>query len=144
MKQPSIQKLPVIMLIDDTPEDLYINNRVIQKFGQGNNVNQFNMATNAIAYLNDNKNIIENIPDIIFLDIRMPRMNGFEFLDEYENLPASVKTKCKVYMLSSSFDPRDIERAKSNPNVKAYFEKPLNKNVVDEIINKTETDTQSA
>ncbi len=134
METNTEQKL--VMLIDDTPEDLYINNRFLEKYGNNNSILQFNMALSAMEYLKSHQSDISKIPDIIFLDIHMPLMNGFEFLEEYEKLTLGIKSKSKVYMLTSSFDSDDIRKAKANHNVKELLEKPLNKMIVEKIINK--------
>ncbi|MCX6290217.1 MAG: response regulator [Bacteroidetes bacterium] len=125
---------PIIMLIDDTPEDLYINHRVLKKHAVYKEVIQFSMATDAILHLQNEELEHSAIPDIIFLDIHMPLMNGFEFLDAFDALPAPVKHKCKIFILSSSFDQDDIERSKNNPYVKQFFEKPLTKEVLEKVL----------
>lgn len=67
---------------------------------------------------------------ILFLDINMPTLSGWEFLDVFDNFPESIKKKFKIYMLSSSIDPADIQRAKQNSLVIDFIEKPLNKDVL--------------
>ncbi len=67
----------------------------------------------------------KEFPDIIFLDINMPRMDGWEFLQEFEKLPDTILNKCSVYMLTSSIDPNDIEKSKTYKTVKNFFSKPL-------------------
>ena len=69
-------------------------------------------------------------PQYLLLDINMPTMTGWEFLDEYEKLPAQVKQNYEVYILSSSIDERDMERARSNSNVKGYIVKPLKNTII--------------
>lgn len=133
MEQISDNKLPFIILIDDSEPDLYINSRVIKSKWAGSTTQQFSMGKEAINYLKANTDIAENIPDIILLDLNMPMMNGFEFLEEYANLSEQVKTKCKIYVLSSSFDPDDIKRASENPYVKSFVEKPINAEKINKI-----------
>jgi CheY-like chemotaxis protein len=64
-------------------------------------------------------------PLIILLDIKMPQMDGFEFLFHYDKLPDDLKKKTQIYMISSSLDPNDLKRAKENCYVKKLFSKPL-------------------
>jgi response regulator RpfG family c-di-GMP phosphodiesterase len=126
----------LIMLVDDTKEDLYINNRMINKYMANNNVLQFSMGTLAMEYLKANQENLDLIPHIIFLDIHMPQMTGFQFLEEFDNLPTPIKARTRIYMLSSTFDPDDIQNANRSPYVDHFFEKPLSKKAIEEIVMK--------
>ncbi|UPQ77996.1 response regulator [Flavobacterium azooxidireducens] len=66
----------------------------------------------------------------LFLDINMPTLSGWEFLNMFDKLSEAVKNNFQIYMLSSSIDPADIQRAKQNPLVIDFIEKPLNKAVL--------------
>jgi response regulator RpfG family c-di-GMP phosphodiesterase len=74
------------------------------------------------------------IPSVLLLDINMPTWSGWDFLDKFEKLDAQIKNQIKVYMLSSSVDPKDMEKAKVNSNVVDYIVKPLNREIVVKII----------
>ncbi len=74
-----------------------------------------------------------NLPDIIFLDINMPVVDGFVFLYEFEKLKELVRTKCKVIILSSSDNKRDIDRIVNNNYVIKFITKPLTELALDEI-----------
>src|SRR3954470_6844268 len=93
--QPTNKK---VMLIDDNETDLFIHNRVLQLSGYGNDIVSFTSALDALAYLKQNK--IETWPDIIFLDLNMPVMNGFVFLMEFNELPLADAGKCDIVILS--------------------------------------------
>ena len=67
---------------------------------------------------------------IIFLDINMPTLTGWEFLDKFERFSTLIKNQFRIYMLSSSVDPADVQRAKLNPLVTDFIEKPINKVVL--------------
>jgi CheY-like chemotaxis protein len=72
------------------------------------------------------------LPDLILLDINMPVMNGWEFLDAFQNLER--RKEVPVIMLTSSIDPQDIEKARSYKEVKGYFSKPLTNESLDQIV----------
>ena len=78
------------------------------------------------------KNILQ--PGIIFLDINMPRMNGWEFLIEYKNLPSQQKSKIVIGMLTTSMNPDDEIRAKQFPEIKAFIHKPLTIEKIKELV----------
>jgi CheY-like chemotaxis protein len=113
------------MIIDDNLTDRYIAEHYLKAVRFAANVISKSSAREALGYLKANS--AEKLPKIIFLDIRMPEMDGFEFLDEYAKLPALVNEYCTVIMLSSSNDPKDHERIKANALIKKFIDKPINK-----------------
>jgi len=138
--EKSVKPPTFIMLIDDTPEDLFISNRILEKYAVNKRIMTFNSGLPAIEYLQMYQNEMEKIPDIIFCDLHMPVMDGYQFLAAYDKLPAAVKGKCKVFILSSSSVMDDRMKLDSNRNVVRFYEKDLTKEVVEEIINKAATD----
>lgn len=118
-------KFKTVMMIDDNSIDLYITSRLIRKHNFGNEVLEYTDAREALKYLQDNINNINLLPEVIFVDIYMPLMSGFEFMEEYDKLPVTLKNYCKAYIISSSFDKREIARAENNKNVIAFQEKPV-------------------
>jgi CheY-like chemotaxis protein len=124
---PLIKKAyDIIMLVDDNPMDNFINKRLIESCGLASEVICFESAQDALLYLGTN----QKLPSLIFLDINMPGMNGFEFLEAYENLPSVIHEKCKVLMLSTSENFKDLNRANKNRFVRKFLNKPLSANVL--------------
>lgn len=114
------------MLIDEDEIDNIINQKIIESNNFSEKVMVFQTGTEALDFLRHNSKVAENLPDLIFLDINMPIMDGFQFLEEFEKLDSPILDKSKIIMLSSSISPRDIDRAASNRFVKKYLNKPLN------------------
>ena len=114
-----------ILLIDDSEVDNFINKAIISKEENISQITVMTSGIDALKYLNDIIEEPEEYPDVIFLDIKMPRMNGFEFLDEYIKLPEVLLNHSKVYILSSSIDSLDSEKSKSYSVVKKHLTKPL-------------------
>lgn len=127
---------PLIMLVDDSEIDIYINKFIFKEVSDSLEIISFTEALKALDFLIDNCENQSKIPDFIFLDIHMPIMDGFDFLDEYSNCSYNVLDKCQIYILSSSFDPVDINRATQNKFVKGYVEKPLTEEKLVNIIKK--------
>lgn len=111
------------ILIDDSSLDLFFHGRIISINGLASSVKPFNSAEEALQFLIDEN---ESLTDsIILLDLQMPGMNGFEFIDKFHLLPESLKEKIRIYMLSSTIDTRDLEKAKSSPYIIDLLAKPL-------------------
>jgi len=115
-----------VMLIDDNEIDNIINEKIIEANSFADNILVFQTGQEALDFLNSNQNDEEILPEIVFLDINMPIMDGFQFLEDFENFSETVLEKCKIIMLSSSISPKDIDRAASSKYVKKYLNKPLN------------------
>jgi CheY-like chemotaxis protein len=123
-------RYPVVMLIDDNELDNFVNKKLIENEHFAGTVQIQPSAVNALDFLNKNSGGTE-IPDLIFLDIMMPIMDGFGFLDEFEKLKDDVKKKSKIIMLSTSESFKDLNRANKNKYVYKFLNKPLSKSVLD-------------
>ncbi|MES2679642.1 MAG: response regulator [Bacteroidota bacterium] len=126
-------KLKCIMLIDDDEDDNFFHKREITDNDLADAVIVQDSATKALEYLKTKKNPLS---DLIFLDINMPRMNGWEFLTEYNKLDKELQSKAIIIMLSTSENPSDVAKAKSWDFVADYITKPLTKKLLEGVIDK--------
>lgn len=116
------------MLIDDNEIDNLINQKMVEASSIAENIYIHTGAKSAIEFLRNMQKLDladKVLPDVIFLDIDMPLMDGFQFLDEFEKLNSATKKKCKIIMLTSSINPQDLNRSKKYQYVKLYLNKPL-------------------
>lgn len=123
-----------ILLVDDNPA---INALHLMTIKASKICKEINIATDgekALSHLKDLKLNSHSKPDIIFLDINMPRMNGFEFLEKYKLLAENLKSKV-VVILTTSSNPDDKEKAKQYKDVTAFRSKPLTVEMVVEFVN---------
>ena len=114
-----------VLLIDDNDIDLKINSKIINLSNFFQDIVLCQSGVEAIMYIKKNLNEPELLPDFILLDIQMPEMNGFEFLELYKKLPQSFLENCKLAILSSTLDFGDIKKAEANPLVIKLLKKPL-------------------
>lgn len=109
------------IVIDDSKIDLFLIEKVIATNHPGAHITKFDRPADSLTYIKTT----DNLPAIIFLDIQMPVMNGFDWLDEFEKLDDTIKNKYTIFILTSSSNPSDYNRGKSNRNVKDVLIKPL-------------------
>lgn len=131
-----MKKVNAILLIDDNEADNEFHKRAILKSGVCTNIEVANGGQKALDYLKKCGDNDITPPELIFLDINMPGMNGFEFLEEYHRLDAKLKSKMVVFMLTSSLMPEDKAKAKNSGEVSDFLNKPLTAQTVTSIVEK--------
>ena len=118
-----------VMLIDDNEIDNLINQKMIEAANIADHIYIHTGARSAIEFLRNIEGLEADVqkilPEVIFLDIDMPLMDGFQFLDEFEKLSESSKNHCKIVMLTSSINPQDVNKSQKYSYVKKYINKPL-------------------
>ena len=122
------RKYKRVLLVDDNEIDNFTHEKILEKAGFAEGVAICDSGQDALEYLQ--KTTFDELPDIIFLDIMMPVMDGFSFLDKFDTLPGEIRKKCKVIMLSSSESFRDLNRANRNIYVAKFLNKPLTEAVL--------------
>ena len=122
-----------VLLIDDNHIDNLINRKILDNAMYAENIIVIDSPQEAFDFLRQSLATGENIPEIIFLDLRMPVMNGFEFLKSLLELPELKPNLFKIFVLSSSLDPKDINRIKENHLVSRFIGKPLTNQILEEI-----------
>ena len=133
MKTEIQPKFETVMIIDDNTIDLYVASRMITKNNFGKKVLQYSAAAEALKYLQDNQDNFSELPQVIFVDIYMPVMSGFEFMEAYDKLSPALKKYCKAYIISSTIDNEDIVRSRIDNNVVSFQVKPITKEFLDRI-----------
>ncbi|MCX6199770.1 MAG: response regulator [Bacteroidetes bacterium] len=126
------RKLKRVLLVDDDAN--HIQERLIKKHGFAENIDKVWNGIEALEYLNRCVAQHDPLPEIIFLDLNMPKMDGWAFLEKYSQLGVEVKKKIELIILTSSINPDDAERASRNPEVKGYKNKFLDKQQLEEIL----------
>ena len=122
-----------ICLIDDDRIYQFTAKRIIELVNPLQKVLVFSNGKEAIDFFSQQTLSNEHLPDVIFLDINMPVMNGWEFLEAYSNVKSGLEKEICIYMVSSSVDEKDKIRSKSF-DVKDFIEKPIDKETMVEIL----------
>ena len=127
-------KLKTILLVDDDEATNFINTLAIKQADCAENIVIKENGISALEYLTTSQDGIYPQPDLIFLDINMPAMDGWEFLEEYGKLKSNQLAKTVIVMLTTSLNPDDKSKAKVIPLIADFMSKPLTKEKLENIL----------
>jgi len=119
------------ILIDDSDIDLFIQRRFLEVYHFSDTLVLYNSAEEALGWLKEMKG--EAAPDVIFLDLNMPEIDGFSFLKDFKSLPQEILDKCKIVVLTSSNSAKDREQAFSFNNVIQFITKPIKQSDIEDL-----------
>ncbi|HUB60884.1 MAG TPA: response regulator [Puia sp.] len=126
--------MKTIFLIDDDPVFVYLTKKIICSINGGCAIREFADGELAIEQLRKIFSDSASLPDIIFVDLSMPVMDGWEFLDEYTQLQPKLSKPIELFIVSSSISPQEVERSKTYPSVSDFLIKPVAKGKIAEIL----------
>ncbi|EMO53582.1 response regulator [Leptospira noguchii] len=138
------KKLKCILLIDDNQDDNFFHERVIYKGNYAEKVITKQSGQEALLFLKNKSKNIEPFPNLIFLDINMPGMNGWEFLEEYRKLDQELQTSTLIIMLTTSDNPDDKNKFSQFGSSSDFKTKPLTNAMIDEILERYFPESVSA
>ena len=118
------------LIVDDDPQNNILSKMALRKSLGEVQVTDFIIPERGLEYIQSEFSLATGEKTILLLDLNMPTMSGWEFLEKFETLEDQIKNQFDIYILSSSIDPRDIEKAKENPLIINFIEKPLGKKML--------------
>lgn len=118
------QKYKKIMIVDDNEFDSYITARLIENSTLAAEVIEFSSAKLALEFLTENQNNTKMLPEVILLDIYMPLMDGFEFIEKFRKLSNEANLHCKICVVSTTVNDYYIHKAKIDENIR-FTSKPI-------------------
>lgn len=124
----------MIYLIDDDDVYQFTFVRALGEYVTDSNIKVFPDGEAALSFIQDNLGCPEVLPSVIFLDINMPMMDGWDFMESYTSLKSVIPVQPRIYMVSSSIDVNDVERAKSLEYVTDYLTKPIDLDDLERIV----------
>jgi CheY-like chemotaxis protein len=132
----TFSRLRTVLLIDDSHADNFLHQRVLRQMQCADQIQVCTSVEDALQYLNTTVDGHYPQPDLILLDINMPGLNGWDFLETYAELPAERRSNALLIMLTTSLNPEDRDWASKNPLVSGFFNKPLTQETLEEILDR--------
>lgn len=127
-------QFPNFIIIDDSRLDCFIAEKIIQNSGTYSSVKSYMEATDAYEAIKSGDIGDESIITIIILDIQMPVMNGFQFIEVFEQLSKEIQSKFAIFLFSSSINENDKNRLGNYPSIIRFYGKPISKDTVAQMI----------
>jgi CheY-like chemotaxis protein len=131
-----MNQVKTVTLVDDDDVFVFLTTKAIEQTSLVDLIKVFGNGLDALNFLKENKNNVDALPEIILLDLSMPIMNGWQFLEEYTKLNPTIGKKITIYICSSSISPDDITRAKTISEVSDYIIKPITKEKLIDMLKK--------
>lgn len=123
----------LVCLIDDDKVFQRLSKKMLETYPDDLAVIQFYNGVSALEFIKKNQANVEDLPDLIFLDLNMPEMSGWEFLDHFKKI--DLEKEITVHIVSSSVSPEDVQKAKEYSLVGKYIVKPLNRMKLEDVLN---------
>jgi CheY-like chemotaxis protein len=133
-----------IIFIDDSPLDHFILKRILNKYKLAYEVSCTENGEEVLRFLKKYQHDKDKLPDLILVDLYMPKLNGWSFLEKMQHIYSSLAKLPKMFILSSSINPRDIHHARQYSCVNSFIFKPITKEVLEKLVNEEISDTNNA
>lgn len=123
-----------ICVVDDDDIYQFTTTKTLESLDIEKSIDVFSDGEEALDFILNNINEVDRLPDVILLDINMPIMDGFQFMDEYDKIKSKLAKNITIFMVSSSVDPVDMDRAKNINAITDYLLKPIKSDDLKELV----------
>lgn len=123
-----------LIVLDDNQIELFIIKKMLMKYKAFDDTLYSTDGRNVLKFLQVNKLKESSLPELLFIDLHMPKLSGWHFLDRLKTFYPELQKQINVYIITSSVDPRDIRKMDNYPFVKSYLIKPLTGEVLESIV----------